>query len=186
MDFDKYLGKNFTKTYFKMSNKHNLRGAGGRFIKKSMSRYGVTDDEITQEKATEHQYTEIAEFVYQKFDEYSTLVESKWRKIGVISKTDKVIRGYDLNDNNKIKNFLVVKILGGVEKITFTPITWNTSPKIDSLYVLGYKGGVSDAENYLPKYIPSHASQSYQWGYNDGYDVQFKTMNITKKSSKRK
>lgn len=68
-----------------------------------------------------HDYETIAEFVYNKKDSDGMIVESKWRKVGVTDTSDKIIRGYDFNDNMSFKSFKAENICGGMSKVFSTP-----------------------------------------------------------------
>lgn len=58
-------------------------------------------------------YSIVCEFVYDKMGGEAP----KWRKIGLVGEDEDYIRGYDLEDNLKYKNFSIEKIVGGKERI---------------------------------------------------------------------
>lgn len=69
-------------------------------------------DQVVAKK--EQGYKQIAEFYYDKDD----CLRPEWRQVGVYEITDKHIKGLDLNDNNRYKQFSISKIIGGMKKVT--------------------------------------------------------------------
>lgn len=167
IDFDAILGKGFVKTFKKNMNKHNIRGSHGKFIKSVKTRINeFSDNFVAQEKIG------VVEFVYQKFDTFGCLTESKWYKVDATKIDAKYIGGIDLNTNT-YKNFSISKILGGIQKVMGVKNN-HTVPNINNkLYALGYKEGKYDAQIEVKRKDVTYHSTSYKNGYNLGYDNNF-------------
>lgn len=67
----------------------------------------------TVEETVTDEHETVVEFLYPTKDGY----EDVWRKIKVASRDSVYISGYDLNDGEKFKRFLIHKIVGGESKI---------------------------------------------------------------------
>ena len=63
------------------------------------------------------EYKEIAEFGYT-----NKAGQVKQRRIGVIERSDKVIKGFDLDDNNQYKAFNIEQVVGGKDAIKYIPL----------------------------------------------------------------
>ena len=62
-------------------------------------------------------YSEVAEFVYN-----SSSGETKWRKVGLVECSQDYLKGIDLDDDNKFKQFRMDRIIGGNNKIKITKV----------------------------------------------------------------
>jgi hypothetical protein len=62
-------------------------------------------------------YNEVAEFVYN-----SSSGETKWRKVGLVECNQDYLKGIDLEDENKFKQFRMDRIVGGNNKIKITKV----------------------------------------------------------------
>ena len=58
---------------------------------------------------------QVVEFLYP-----NKYFENQWRKILVTSRDDRYITGFDLNDDRKLKRFLLEKVFGGKDKVFVT------------------------------------------------------------------
>lgn len=58
-------------------------------------------------------YSDVYQFVYDKQNGETP----RWRKIGFVGQDENYIRGYDLEDNLKYKNFSIDRIIGGETRI---------------------------------------------------------------------
>lgn len=58
---------------------------------------------------------QVVEFLYP--DKFG---EEQWRKVSVVERDDRYITGFDLNDERKLKRFLLEKVFGGESKVFVT------------------------------------------------------------------
>jgi hypothetical protein len=161
-------GKNYMEYYMRRSNKFQNGYDDGmeEGAKAAKSKKNIP------EKSSKNEYNEIAEFVYQKTG-YVCGSSVKWRKIGCINRTHAILTGYDLDDGMKIKNFLISRIVGGIDKVTFTqlkePGVIDKVTRKDHLYDLGFNRGANDFQAGNDAFISMFASKSFKDGYNAGY-----------------
>jgi hypothetical protein len=55
---------------------------------------------------------QVVEFLYP--DKFG---EEQWRKVSVVERDDRYITGFDLNDDRRLKRFLLEKVFGGESKV---------------------------------------------------------------------